>query len=195
MADEFRIQHEDLVGLVSQTLAGEGMRAQAMDTWLKHAARVATHSTSKESGGLSGSTAPVGQAVTQALQAFTFYFDRNDAGLFRVHAYRYDDTSSTFIVECTAETFARLGAAPLAPGSKDAALLATLPPAAYTAHLTAQGGTGVAPLQVGQPASVWPSRRGIFRSRSSPASRSPRSSRATASSSSPPARPRSSARS
>ena len=27
MADEFRIQHEDLVGLVSQTLAGEGMRA------------------------------------------------------------------------------------------------------------------------------------------------------------------------
>ena len=49
---------------------------------------------------------------TQALSAFTFYFDRNEHGLFRVHAYRYDATSSTFIVECTAETFARTGLAP-----------------------------------------------------------------------------------
>jgi 2-polyprenyl-6-methoxyphenol hydroxylase-like FAD-dependent oxidoreductase len=46
---------------------------------------------------------------TQPLSAFTFYFDRNDDGLFRVHAYRYEAERSTFIVECTAATFARAG--------------------------------------------------------------------------------------
>jgi anthraniloyl-CoA monooxygenase len=49
---------------------------------------------------------------TQPLSAFTFYFDRNEAGLFRVHAYRYAPGASTFIVECTAETFARTGLDP-----------------------------------------------------------------------------------
>ncbi len=49
---------------------------------------------------------------TQALSAFTFYFDRNDAGLFRVHAYRYEPHRSTFIVECTEETFAKTGLDP-----------------------------------------------------------------------------------
>jgi len=43
--------------------------------------------------------------------------------------------------------FAQVWAFPLSPNSKDAALLATLPPAAYTAHLTAQSGTGVALLE------------------------------------------------
>ncbi len=48
---------------------------------------------------------------TQPLSAFTFYFDRNEAGLFRVHAYRYEPARSTFIVECTEETFRRTGLA------------------------------------------------------------------------------------
>jgi anthraniloyl-CoA monooxygenase len=46
---------------------------------------------------------------TQPLSSFTFYFERAEAGLFRVHAYRYDETRSTFIIECTEETFARTG--------------------------------------------------------------------------------------
>ncbi|MGZ3443140.1 MAG: oxidoreductase, partial [Polyangia bacterium] len=41
--------------------------------------------------------------------AFTFYFKQAEAGLFRVHAYRYAPNQSTFIVECTEETFARTG--------------------------------------------------------------------------------------
>ncbi len=52
---------------------------------------------------------------TQPLPAFTFYFDENEHGLWRVHAYRYTQNAapgepqSTFIVECTAETFLRSG--------------------------------------------------------------------------------------
>src|SRR5262245_1870392 len=49
--------------------------------------------------------------TTFPFQAFTFYFKESEHGLFRVHAYRYTDRGSTFIVECTAETFARTGLA------------------------------------------------------------------------------------
>ncbi len=60
---------------------------------------------------------------TQPLPAFTFYFDENEHGLWRVHAYRYTQNAaegepqSTFIVECTAETFLRSG---LDPADEDA---------------------------------------------------------------------------
>ena len=49
--------------------------------------------------------------TTFPFEAFTFHFKENDAGLWRVHAYRYKPNGSTFIVECTAETFARSGLA------------------------------------------------------------------------------------
>lgn len=49
--------------------------------------------------------------TTFPYEAFTFYFKRNEAGLWRVHAYRYEPDKSTFIVECTDETFARSGLA------------------------------------------------------------------------------------
>jgi anthraniloyl-CoA monooxygenase len=47
--------------------------------------------------------------TTFPYEAFTFYFKENAHGLFRVHAYRYEPERSTFIVECTAETFERSG--------------------------------------------------------------------------------------
>ena len=47
--------------------------------------------------------------TTFPFDAFTFYFKPSEAGLFRVHAYRYAPEQSTFIVECTEETFARTG--------------------------------------------------------------------------------------
>lgn len=52
---------------------------------------------------------------TQPLPAFTFFFDENEHGLWRVHSYRYTQSAapgepqSTFIVECTAETLLRAG--------------------------------------------------------------------------------------
>ena len=46
---------------------------------------------------------------TVPLDAFTFYFKSNEHGLFRVHAYRYSEEHSTFIIECTDETWRRAG--------------------------------------------------------------------------------------
>ncbi|MCP5043937.1 MAG: bifunctional salicylyl-CoA 5-hydroxylase/oxidoreductase, partial [bacterium] len=49
--------------------------------------------------------------TTKALAAFTFYFGADDAGLWRVHAYQYEQDHATFIVECTKQTFERSGLA------------------------------------------------------------------------------------
>ena len=48
-------------------------------------------------------------------EAFTFAFAESADGMFQVHAYRFDDSMSTFIAECDEETFARsgLGDAPI----------------------------------------------------------------------------------
>ncbi len=47
--------------------------------------------------------------TTFPFESFTFHFKRAKAGLFQVHAYRYEDGRSTFIVECSNETFERTG--------------------------------------------------------------------------------------
>ncbi len=46
---------------------------------------------------------------TRPLPAFTFDFRENDAGIWNLHAYQYDADMSTWIVETTADTFARAG--------------------------------------------------------------------------------------
>jgi anthraniloyl-CoA monooxygenase len=43
--------------------------------------------------------------TTLPLDAFTFIFERTEHGWFTVHAYRFDDELSTFIVECREETW------------------------------------------------------------------------------------------
>lgn len=47
--------------------------------------------------------------TTKSFPAFTFYFRANEHGLWRVHAYQYEPGRSTFIVECTEETFRSAG--------------------------------------------------------------------------------------
>ena len=47
--------------------------------------------------------------TTVPFTAFTFFFKETVHGLFRVHAYRYSDTGSTFIVECTPDTWRAAG--------------------------------------------------------------------------------------
>ncbi|HWU85863.1 MAG TPA: bifunctional salicylyl-CoA 5-hydroxylase/oxidoreductase, partial [Kofleriaceae bacterium] len=46
---------------------------------------------------------------TVPYRAFTFLFKRTPHGLFRVHAYRYHEQGSTFIVECREETWRAAG--------------------------------------------------------------------------------------
>jgi anthraniloyl-CoA monooxygenase len=43
--------------------------------------------------------------TTLPLDAFTFIFEQTQHGWFTVHAYRFDDCTSTFIVECREETW------------------------------------------------------------------------------------------
>jgi len=43
--------------------------------------------------------------TTKPFPAFTFYFRENEHGLWRVHAYQYEPGHSTFIVECTEDTW------------------------------------------------------------------------------------------
>jgi len=45
----------------------------------------------------------------KVFDAFTFAFERTEAGWIWAHAYRFDDDLSTFIVECEPETWAALG--------------------------------------------------------------------------------------
>lgn len=47
--------------------------------------------------------------TTLPLDSFTFIFRSNDDGLFQVHAYPFDGTTSTFIVECNEETWHKAG--------------------------------------------------------------------------------------
>ncbi|HEX2266850.1 MAG TPA: lycopene cyclase family protein, partial [Actinomycetota bacterium] len=44
-----------------------------------------------------------------AFKAFTFIFRQNEHGLFQVHAYPFDATTSTFIVECHESTWRKAG--------------------------------------------------------------------------------------
>lgn len=47
--------------------------------------------------------------TTKPFPAFTFYFRENEHGLWRVHAYQYEPGHSTFIVECTEDTWRAAG--------------------------------------------------------------------------------------
>ncbi|MBU0554987.1 MAG: bifunctional salicylyl-CoA 5-hydroxylase/oxidoreductase [Alphaproteobacteria bacterium] len=47
--------------------------------------------------------------TTRKFNAFAFLFEQTDAGWIWAHAYRFDETHSTFIVECSPETWRDLG--------------------------------------------------------------------------------------
>ena len=47
--------------------------------------------------------------TTKPFEAFTFYFNETEHGLFQVHAYRYEPGQSTFIVECSEQAFFKAG--------------------------------------------------------------------------------------
>ncbi|MGH7163792.1 MAG: bifunctional salicylyl-CoA 5-hydroxylase/oxidoreductase [Planctomycetota bacterium] len=66
--------------------------------------------------------------TTRPFDAFTFLVRENEHGLFQVHAYRFDETTSTFIAECDPESWR-------AAGLDGASTAATV---AYLEHLFAE---------------------------------------------------------
>ncbi|HZO76312.1 MAG TPA: FAD-dependent monooxygenase [Ktedonobacteraceae bacterium] len=75
--------------------------------------------------------------TTKLFHALTFLFEENEHGIFGVHAYPYDEQTSTFIVETDEETWHRAGldrsvAETLAPGKSDLVSMA------YCQHLFAK---------------------------------------------------------
>jgi len=47
--------------------------------------------------------------TTFPFQAFTFYFVENEHGVFQAHCYRFDEATSTFIVECDEQSWRNAG--------------------------------------------------------------------------------------
>ena len=47
--------------------------------------------------------------TTLPMDAFTFWFERTEHGVFQVHAYPFEEGLGTFIVECTEETWRKAG--------------------------------------------------------------------------------------
>lgn len=56
-----------------------------------------------------GKTKFIWFGTTRLLDAFTFLFKETEHGLFQVHAYPFDGTTSTFIVECAEDVWRRAG--------------------------------------------------------------------------------------
>ncbi len=56
-----------------------------------------------------GSSRYIWFGTTRAFDSFTFVFRDNDHGFFQAHAYPFDGSMSTFIVECDEETWRRAG--------------------------------------------------------------------------------------
>lgn len=59
--------------------------------------------------------------TTRLFDAFEFIFEKTEAGWVWAHAYRFDDTHSTFIVECSESTWAGLGFDTMEPDEARAA--------------------------------------------------------------------------
>lgn len=54
----------------------------------------------------------------KVFDAFTFIYETNEAGTFQVHGYRFDETTSTFIVETDQETWTRAGMDTMSEGEQ-----------------------------------------------------------------------------
>ncbi len=90
-----------------------------------------------------GSAKFIWLGTTLPFDAFTFYFVENEHGVFQAHCYRFDATTSTFIVECDEASWRRAGfdrldlagtvaacEAMFAPWLKQHRLLSNAPPGA-----------------------------------------------------------------
>jgi anthraniloyl-CoA monooxygenase len=101
VALRFQVEVEDLgeLGDADLLIAADGVnskiRAQYADIFKPRLAE--------------GSARYIWFGTDRLFDAFTFIFRANEHGLFQVHAYPFDGTTATFIVECSEETWRRAG--------------------------------------------------------------------------------------
>ena len=101
-----RVEYEHEIKSLSEITADVIVACDGVASWVRDA--------------LAGELAPrvdvrpnkfVWLGSTVPYRAFTFLFKETEYGLFRVHAYRFHESGSTFIVECREETWRKAGLA------------------------------------------------------------------------------------
>ncbi len=98
----YEVEVENLEELAEEAdllIAADGVNSKTRERWAQ------TFKPSVEEG----DARYIWFGTDKALDSFTFIFRANEHGLFTVHAYPFDGTTSTFIVECTEETWRRAG--------------------------------------------------------------------------------------
>lgn len=99
MRFETRIEDPETLRDCDLLFAADGVNSGARETWAAHFRPAVDFRPNRF----------VWLGTTREFPAFTFHFKENEAGLWRTHCYRYMPGHSTFILECTDETFARSG--------------------------------------------------------------------------------------
>lgn len=99
MRFETRIEDPETLRDCDLLFAADGVNSAARETWAAHFRPSVDFRPNRF----------VWLGTTREFPAFTFHFKENEAGLWRTHCYRYMPGQSTFILECTDETFAKSG--------------------------------------------------------------------------------------
>ncbi|HJZ49052.1 MAG TPA: FAD-dependent monooxygenase [Roseiflexaceae bacterium] len=97
----FQTEIDDIAALTQADLliAADGVNSKTRAAFAEHFQPSLTE----------GSTRFIWFGTDMLLDSFTFVFRENEHGLFTVHAYPFDGTTGTFIVECGEQTWRRAG--------------------------------------------------------------------------------------
>src|SRR5262249_8309460 len=97
----FQTEIDDIAALTQADLliAADGVNSKTRAAFAEHFQPSLTE----------GSTRFIWFGTDVLLDSFTFVFRENEHGLFTVHAYPFDGTTGTFIVECGEQTWRRAG--------------------------------------------------------------------------------------
>jgi anthraniloyl-CoA monooxygenase len=87
------------IGDYDLLIAADGINSLARRTYAEHF----------KPGIVQGTARYIWLGAEKALDTFTFIFRENEHGLFEVHAYPFNNTTSTFIIECEEQTWLKSG--------------------------------------------------------------------------------------
>ncbi len=97
--DDQVVDFEALAATADVVVAADGLNSGVRTAWAEHFRPTLDHRKCRFAW----------FGTTKVYERFTFLFAETDAGLFQVHAYPFDTTMSTFIIECRDEVYQRAG--------------------------------------------------------------------------------------